>query len=857
MKGKIAIFLCSLLAACTVLTACGGTNEEKPPEEINLKPIAYESSINEQKRGGNVDLILPSKSEWRTGNELTAYVSLGREIDNYNYYLVDWGDGTWSYNGPYQYGNGYTPLGEVRHTYKRAGVYSVKAAAVNLAAGTLYGWTDAKEIAISGDAYEGSMIKSVRPIASSQAEGYSADKIADNDNATYWKNKEAQSAVTEEYVGYLFDDYYTLHSIEIKTPGDMKTFPSNIAIEYTTDGGETWYSLPRYYYVMPTANGKYSIVMGFPNPAGATLVLPLDGIAANGIRISSKLFSPRGGRREFGVSELRVYGDRELIFYTSEEGSYNADLSNMWTIFGTARTEPIVQGSLRGSAPNVRPFRSGTTMIASTEWFMWDSDQLVWSGYDEAINILVNAMKNSRYGGDGWYYDAATDSYVVDETEYRGDSASGLEENYRDDGYIWATDSDPRHFEHSDLLRQNHYTTNSSLIIGARNYLLTANGTAGFLSSENAQGQVMLEKLRKAADYLLNALNGRSGLLTIYDPRNAGTVDSVSSNYWDSLPAFGYQSSYENILFYRAMQCMADIENFVGNTEKANEYLAYTRLIKQKFNETFWDEEKGRYITSINVDGDRLDFGYTFTNFMATYYGLADEARLKSIYDWVDGNRIIETDTSKGEDIYNFTVSARSNTVAIESVYVNDSRYENHYYWAYEGTDNDVTSGKWGEYGNQMQNGGSIFYISHYDVGGRVRMDPDNAAERFRTILEEFHKDELRRDPDSAFSVDAGGGFLLSICGEFPESGLVPLTFLKDFVGISAEVQGLRIDASLPSDMDYAGVGTYHYNNKIYNIRASRKVSSPTIELKNGKYYVVVPADKAYYITLSNEVVAA
>lgn len=123
------------------------------------------------------------------------------------------------------------------------------------------------------------------------------------------------------------------------------------------------------------------------------------------------------------------------------------------------------------------------------------------------------------------------------------------------------------------------------------------------------------------------------------------------------------------------------------------------------------------------------------------------------------------------------------------------------YYWGYQGTDNDVTPGKWGEYGNQMQNGGSIFYISHYDVGGRVRMDADNAAERFNTIIEEFHKDELRRDPDSEFSVGAGGGFLLSINGEFPESGLVPLTFLKDFVGISAEVRGLRIAA--PSALRY------------------------------------------------------
>ena len=849
MNKKICLIIGLLLGMSVFFTGCKADDKEIHKEPLDLKPIRYEKTLNAQKRGGNVDLILPSAAECVTGRELTAYVSLDIDVENYNYYVVDWGDGTWSYNGPYQYGNGYHPLGEVRHTYKRAGKYEVKAAAVNLAAGRLFGWTEAKSIAVSGEDYEGEMIACVEPVASSGLG--SKENIADNDNSTVWMSDEASSAVSEEYIGYLFDGYYTLDSIEIKTPSSQKIFPANIAIEYTTDGGKTWYSLPRYYYVMPTANGRYSIIMNFPNPKGATLALPLDGIAANGIRISSKMFPLNaGGKRVFSISEMRVYGSPELIFYTSKEGSYNADLSNMWTIYGTARTEPIVQGSLRGSSPNVRPFRSGTTMIASVEWFQWDSDQLVWSGYDEAINILVNAMINARCGGDGWYYDAASDCYKVDEAEYTAAS---------DEGYVWATDSAPRHFEGSSI-EQNHYTTNSSLIIGARNYLLTGNGTKGFLSSANAQGQVMLDKLRMAAGYLLNNLNGRSGLLTIYDPRNAATVDSVSSNYWDSLPMFGYISSYENILFYRAMQCMADIENFVGNGQKANEYLAYADRIKEKFNETFWDQKKGRYITSINIDGEKLDFGVTFTNFMACYFGLADAAQMRSIYAWVDGERNIEGDTSTGKDIYNFIVSARSNTVAIESkgpAPENADKYKGKYYWGYQGTDNDVTPGKWGEYGNQMQNGGSIFYISHYDVGGRVRMDADNAAERFNTIIEEFHKDELRRDPDSEFSVGAGGGFLLSINGEFPESGLVPLTFLKDFVGISAEVRGLRIAPHLPSDMTYAGVGTYRYNNRVYNIRADKSAVKPSVEEKGGKWYVTVPADGVYYLTADNTVVKA
>ena len=141
--------------------------------------------------------------------------------------------------------------------------------------------------------------------------------------------------------------------------------------------------------------------------------------------------------------------------------------------------------SLRGGATNVEPFRSGQTMTASVEWTMWNGQQLNWSGYDDAINIHVNSLKNAVYGGDGWYYDEADGEYKVDTSEYN--------DNKRDDGFIWATESAPQH-----LGEQNHYTNNSSLIIASRDYLLTGNNTAGFLDSANARGQKMIDKLRKA-----------------------------------------------------------------------------------------------------------------------------------------------------------------------------------------------------------------------------------------------------------------------------------------------------------------------------------------------------------------------
>ena len=781
-----------------------------------------------------VTLELPSAAE--TGKQVTAFVSMGTPADNYNYYVVDWGDGTWSYNGPYVYAADWPAKGEVYHTYKQAGSYQVKACGVNLAAGTFYGWTEPQTLDVGGDVQPSHPIADGSPICSSSGGRlFAAGNIADGKACTRWQSAAAKSADTSDYIGYLFDDVYTLELLEIDFPKDLTTFPSNVTIEYTTDGGKTWYMLPHYYYVLPNSEGLYACVMNFPNPKGKTLSLPLDGIAANGIRLRGIDYLSSAKLKSFGVSELRVYGEKGCRLYSSYDGYYNADLSNMWTIFGTAKTEPRMYNSLQGARSNVEPFRSGMTMIASIEWLAWNGWKLNWSGYDAAKDIHLRSLNWAVYGGDGWYYDEATGQYVVDESEYAN--------NPRNDGFIWATESAPKHLD-----QQTHYTNNSSLIIAARDYLLSTDDPDGFLSMVNQRGQVMLDKLRRAMDYMLETLNGKSGLMTIYDPRNDGTVHGVSSNYWDSLNFFGYQSAYENVFFYQAVLAMADIESFLGNTAEAERYTQLAEKIRRVFNETFWDAEKGRYITSINIKGDRLDFGITVANFMAVAAGLAGAEQAASIYDWVDGKRIIEGDTSTGEDIYNFKVSARTNTVAVETV-----EEDGLHYWWYNGHDfNDVLPGHWGLYGQQMQNGGTIFHLSYYDLTWRSILSADNANGRFNVIMDEFHKDSLRRDPRTKW-----GPYLVSINGEFPESGLVPLTFVTNVVGVTPQVKGLQIKANLPSDMTFAGVKDYDFCGRTYNIEVRKDLTAPEMTADGSVYTVKVPASSIWYITAQNQLIAA
>lgn len=182
---------------------------------------------------------------------------------------------------------------------------------------------------------------------------------------------------------------------------------------------------------------------------------------------------------------------------------------------------------------------------------------------------------------------------------------------------------------------------------------------------------------------MMNTLSGKTGIMTINDPAKDGTTSGMSSNYWDVHKTFGYMSAYENAYFYASLLAYADIydfkaDNYAKNGQSAEaekardvaeEYRGYAAVTREKYNTLFWDEAKGRYIGGINADGERLDFGFTYVNFMAVSYGIASEAQAKQVYDWVDGDRIIEGDTSTGEDIYGkFKYAARSNTLDVSTV---------------------------------------------------------------------------------------------------------------------------------------------------------------------------------------------
>ena len=138
-------------------------------------------------------------------------------------------------------------------------------------------------------------------------------------------------------------------------------------------------------------------------------------------------------------------------------------------------------------------------------------------------------------------------------------------------------------------------------------------------------------------------------------------------------------------------------------------------------------------------------------------------------------------------------------------------------------------------YDEQCQDGGAILYTSFYDIIARARfLGADNAWKRLGEILDRYSKPDHLSGGSPLYSGEAtqggpgGTAGSVGVEGEFPESGLVPASFLYAFLGIDADIGGLAICPNLPSALEFAGVRHLRYAGKMYDIR----VTSSTVELK-------------------------
>jgi len=484
------------------------------------------------------------------------------------------------------------------------------------------------------------------------------------------------------------------------------------------------------------------------------------------------------------------------MFDSGAAGDVTAQMNQMWATFG------------RGENVRLTPFGN------EPGWFEWMARKHCWSDTPKYREVLHGRFVNWPQSQDGYMW------------------TWGNEEG-------WPT----HHVRHNE--------NNGKVIMAACKYYNWQGGRA-FLDevdptttqstqpnqTDVSKGRTVLEKLRAAMVYQLTTLKGSSGLAIVTDPKCNGTVDGMPSDYWDNF-RFGYKSAYVNIYFYGSLLAMADLEESLGQTDRARKMRALAKQVKQNFSKTFWDDEKGRFIGCVDVTGRKWDFGFTYLNLEAITYGLATEAQARQIFAWLDGKRIIATDKQQvgnrmtgatGAEIYALGWAPRSCTRAIESIKVDGK-----YWWWH--LDHKITVDGNASYGEHLENGGAIFYVSHYDLMARLdTVGVENAWQRFEGILAEHRKDGLKRDPRN----NRGAAWKWGIIGEFPESGLAPATIALGFMGLDATADALVVNPRLPKALPWLEVKHVNYRGGIYSIRADAEtVRVKTIE-ESGQQATVI-----------------
>lgn len=143
----------------------------------------------------------------------------------------------------------------------------------------------------------------------------------------------------------------------------------------------------------------------------------------------------------------------------------------------------------------------------------------------------------------------------------------------------------------------------------------------------------------KALNYLLKRDSNGNHLVEMM---NDSHTQKRSSDWIDIIWA-SYENAFVNAKLYHALCLWSDIEQQLGNKEKAFYYSSFAKQLKISFNKSvhqggFWDEDKGYYDywrdKDESVHGDNL---VTPVNFMAIAYGICDDTtRRNSILEKVE-----------------------------------------------------------------------------------------------------------------------------------------------------------------------------------------------------------------------------
>lgn len=319
--------------------------------------------------------------------------------------------------------------------------------------------------------------------------------------------------------------------------------------------------------------------------------------------------------------------------------------------------------------------------------------------------------------------------------------------------------------------------------------------------------------------------DGRSGLVAGPNGNPQPRLGlGVGNNYYDLVP-FGGDDALATIYYFDAINCMAEVEQEIAAhaawiipTDEppfsVDDLTSLADAIKTQAGQFFWNPTAERFIGWQDVEGVRYDYGFVFVNNEAVAYGFATTQQARQIYDWLDGKRIVDGDTSQGSDIYHWRFAPRVTTRRNTQVYV----------WPWSAPQ----SIPWGD---QIQDGGAVLGFSYYDLMARLQtIGADDAWRRLQEILTWF-REVQNEDGYRAYYAKPGRGVLqgggppggLGMDQEFMESVLVPQVMLYGFLGCRARADGLHLNPQLPADWPELTVTNIHYGDHVLDVTAASK----------------------------------
>jgi hypothetical protein len=337
--------------------------------------------------------------------------------------------------------------------------------------------------------------------------------------------------------------------------------------------------------------------------------------------------------------------------------------------------------------------------------------------------------------------------------------------------------------------------------------------------------------------HIRNPWPGHDGLAGfVRNPDGSKTIrggHGIGNNYWDLIP-FGGDDFYATYQYYAAARAMVDLEQAARDRPDWGVPLGalaldpeglrgHARAVKKRANELFWNESTGRFYASIDVEGRAYDYGFTFVNLDAIWYGIASDEHARSILAWLDGERIVEGDTSTGADIYHWRFGPRATT-------------RRNIEWYGQGWHGPETIA----WGGQIQDGGAVLGFSFYDLWARLSvLGAESAWKRLEAILA-WEEDVWREGGYRAYyeggrrgTTLQGGGTAggIGVDHEFFESSLLPSIVTHGFLGLDPAPEGLRIRPRLPESCPEMGVRNLLYRRARMHVTASP--DGITIELRD------------------------